>query len=173
MIETHHITPAVTSGSPAALVVSLHPMALDDRPFVRATWRESAKSSPKFDRLPWPVYKATVGKLIDALIERSDVSLLGAYRGDGKIVGWLAWTPGRSVSTVHFGYTRHELDGEKLRRRGVFAELLAAASLGKRVAYTFIGPKRQRGATMDVALVEWAREQGVTAVHTPIEEFLR
>lgn len=172
MIETNHLNEVILAAT-APLVLDLHPMTLDDRPFVRATWRESAKSSPRYDRMSWPVYKQTVGKLIDGLLDRSDVQLLGAYSPDNKILGWLAWTPGRSVSTVHFGYTRHEIDGDKLRRRGVFTALTEAANLGKRVAFTFVGPKRQRGESVDVALVAWAQEHGVTAVHTPVEEFLK
>lgn len=155
------------------LVIDIHPMTADDHAFVRHTWRESYKAAPKMEKLTWPAYKATTGKLIDQLIERPDVSLLGAYEAGHRIVGWLAYTPGRSISTLHYVYTRHELDGQQLRRRGVMTDLITAAGLGRRFVFTFHGPRRQRGVPMDETLVEVARAKGVTATYAPIEEFLR
>jgi hypothetical protein len=143
-----------------------------DRPFVRSTWRESHKQSPKCDRMKWPAYKATHGRDIDEILAREDTKTLGAYDAEGRLLGWIAWTPGK-VPTLHYVYTRHDLDGVKLRRLGVATALLEAAQLGKRVAYTHHGSKRQRGEPLDEMLVAWARAQGVTAFYVEAREFLR
>lgn len=144
-----------------------------DRPFVRSTWRESYKQSPKCDRLSWSAYKATAGRDIDVILGREDTKTLGAYDDRGHLLGWIAWTPGRSIATVHYVYTRHDLEGAKLRRRGVATALLEEAKLGTRVVYTHRGSKRQRGAPLDEALVAWAKQHGVTATYADVGEFLR
>ncbi len=144
-----------------------------DRGYVRFTWVESSHGSPRHHNIPWPIYKQSVGKQIASLIDRSDVNLLGAYEPGGFVVGWLAYTPGR-VSTVHYVATRADLKGEAMRHRGVATALLKAAELGKRIVYTFQGTRRHRNLPpMDVALIEWARAQGVTATHVPLNEWLR
>jgi hypothetical protein len=155
------------------LAVELRPIEPDDRGYIRRTWFESYKQAPRMERLPWPVFKQTAGKHIDELLERPDVHLMGGYHESGKVLGWCAWTPGRSVSTLHWVYTRFQLGDEHTRRRHVATQLLEAAELGRRIVYTFVGTKRQRGPSMDKTLVEWAQRRGVVATHAPIEEFLK
>lgn len=172
------------------LVMSIRPMAPDDLPYVRAVWKESYKDAPTVDRMPWAMYKATVGKTIDELVGRSDVNLLGGYADNGKVIGWICYSPGRSISTVHWTHTRFKLDDDKCRRRGVMTDLILAADLGKRLAYTFRGPRRRvhhggkdrspdavrhsgRGDTLDLSLVEWLRSRGVSAAFVPISEWLK
>jgi len=163
----------VEASAQPPLVIDIHGLAADDLPFVRHTWRESYKKAPKVDKLTWSLYKQTAGRIIDHLVGREDVQLLGAFGLGGRVLGWIAWTPGRAVSTVHWVYTRHELDGALLRRRGIMTDLWDAAQLGKRIVYTHKGPKRQRSVPMDETLVDWCRSRGVTATHVSVEEFLK
>lgn len=167
---------------PRPLVIELRQMAADDLPFVRATWRETHKMSPVVERWTYGKYKASAMPLIERLLASDDTRLLGAYVPDGRIAGWLAYTPGRSVSTIHWVLTRVDLDGDKLRRRGVMAALIDHADLGKRWAYTHRGPyphrngskRRGSGVPMDEQLAEWAqRTRGVQASYLPIEDWLR
>jgi hypothetical protein len=160
---------------PPELVVHLRKPTDDaDRGYVRRSWLESYKYAPVQHRLPWPIYKQTAGKTIDALLDRSDVELVAAYEPTGKIVGWCAWTPGRAVSTLHWIYVRQAIDDVPMRRRGVATALLEAAQLGRAVVYTFLGARRHRGLpSLDVPLVAWAKSRGVTATYAPVEEFLR
>lgn len=175
-------------------VLSLRSLAPDDHRYAAATWRESYKeSSPQLLRAPWAMYKATVGKQLTELVASSQT--LGAYNDDGRVIGWIAYVPGRTISTVHWCHTRFKLehpDGhdEQCRRRGVMTLLLDAAGLGKRFAYTFRGPRRTihhgskdrspdapkntiRGDTLDVALAESLRKRGVTAAYVAYEEWIR
>lgn len=157
----------------AALPITIRALDRDDVGYVRRTWLESYKQAPRMDRLPWPVFKATSGKSIDTLLARDDVHVLGGYHPSGRVLGWCASTPGRSVSALHWVYVRFALGEEKTRRRHVATQLLEAAQLGRRIVYTFVGTKRQRGPSMDKTLVEWAHSRGVVATHVPVEEFLR
>jgi hypothetical protein len=159
--------------------MSIRPASPDDLAYVRSTWREGHKNSPGAERMRWPEFKATVGKQIDAVLASPGVQVLAAYADNGRVIGWLAYTPGRSVSTVHWAHTRFELDGEPCRRRGVMTALLDRAELGKRFAYTFRGARRGggarrpgRGDPLDLTLAAWLRGRGVTAVYVPVEEFL-
>lgn len=160
--------------------LAIRPIAPDDLRYVASSWKESHKDAPDVERLPWPVYKLTTCKQIDALLESRTVRTLAAYAGDGRIIGWIAYTPGKAISTVHWTYTRHKLGEEKCRRRGVMTMLLEAAELGQRFAYTFRGPRRNNGArrggrgpSLDLELVTQLRDRGVTAVFVPLQEWLQ
>lgn len=156
--------------------ISIRAAIPDDIRFVVTSWKESYKDAPGVDRQPWPVYKQTACKQIDALVDKTRT--LVAVAPDGRIVGWICYSPGRAISTVHWAYTRHKLDEELCRRRGVMAALLDAAELGKRFAYTFRGPRRRsrsrvgHGPSLDLPIVEWLRTLGITAVHVPLQEWL-
>lgn len=162
-----------------ATAVTIRPMHADDLSYVRSTWKEGHKDAPGAERMRWPVYKLTVGKQIDQVLAEPSTQVLVAYADNGRAIGWLAFTPGRSISTVHWAHTRHELDGEPCRRRGVMTALLDRAGLGKRFAYTFRGARRNngsrrsgRGDSLDLTIAAWLRGRGVTAVYVPVEEFL-
>lgn len=172
----------------------LRPLAPDDRRYAAATWRESFKeSSSTLLRAPWSMYKATIGKQLGDLVTASQT--LGAYNEDGRVIGWIAYAPGRTISTVHWVHCRFKLtcpDGhdEQCRRRGVMTLLLDAAELGKRFAYTHRGPRAHshhggkdrsldapkytiRGDTLDIPIAESLRKRGVTAAFVPYEEWAR
>lgn len=193
--------------TPDVATLAIRPLSPDDHRYAATTWRESFKeSSSSLQRAPWAMYKATVGKQITGIIDTC--SLLGAYAPDGRVVGWMAYSPGRSVSTVHWVTTRFTLHTpacprsqprsstdctckpEPCRRRGVMTMLFDAAELGKRIAFTHRGPRRVvhhggkersadaprssvHGPTADLAIVEWLRGRGVTAVFVPFEEWKR
>lgn len=166
------LQPPVDLGqAPTAAPFQLRPVDPADRGYVRRTWFESHKTAPRYHRMTWPAFKATEGKAIEALIDHANVRLLGAYALDGKLLGWIAWSPGRSVSTLHYVYVRQLCGETHVRRQGIATALLLAAELGKRVVYTFEGPRR-RGMRMDEHLVAWARGRGVNATYVPVKEFL-
>lgn len=174
IVGEHDENDVVTIPQLVPMVVDVRTPVADDLGYIRRCWLESYKHAPQMDRLPWPVFKQTAGKVIDHLLGRNDVHLLAGYEPEGKVVGWCAWTPGRAVSTLHWVYVRHSIDEHPMRRRSVATQLLTAAQLGKRVVYTFHGSKRSRGLpALDVPLSEWAKRQGVTATYAPVEEFLR
>jgi hypothetical protein len=155
------------------LVVSIRSVKPDDLRFVGTSWKESHKDAPGPDRMPWSIYKQTTCKQIDALTDSQGTRILVAAVPDGRIAGWICYSPGKAISTVHWVYTRHKLDADKLRRRGVMTALLEAASLGKRFAYTFRGPRHRRSDTpTDERIVDWLRSRGVTAVYCPLAEWL-
>lgn len=186
--DVNHAHDTQLGGAPD-LSINIRPITPDDRAYVRATWRESYKeSSATYLRMPWPLYKQTVAAKLEAAADNA--SLLGAYVTDGRLAGWLAYTPGRAVDTVHWVYTRHALDGTPCRRRGVMSGLIASAQLGNRIAYTHRGPRPvvhrgrrdrspdaersgARGPTSDLALAEWLRAGGRSVVFVPYEEWSR
>ena len=187
-LEADHLVYAEQQPS---LVVDIRRASPDDLRYVYATWLSEYKySSGRLARAPYDMYRATVGKQLHDLVWADRTRVVAAYMPDGRIAGWLAYVPGRSVSTVHWCYTRFRLDGEKLRRRGVMAALLEAADLGSRFAYTFRGAKEHRlrgkqdraehaprlsirGDTSDEPIVAWLRGRGVTAAFVDIAEWLR
>ncbi len=171
---------ASDNGRPAeSLSYELRRISPDDYAYVRATWREGHKSAPSCDRMPWSLYKQTIGKTIDGLVESDDVRLLGAYSSSNHVLGWIAYTPGSTVSTVHWTHTRFESDGEQMRRRGIMTQLFDAADLGRRVAYTFRSgrPRGKRDGSerlsLDELLARWMRSRGVSAAYVDIREWLR
>lgn len=197
MKSTNHVTPEVLGGvALPALRIAIRPLTPDDHAYVRATWVENYKhSSAALLRMPWPMYKATVGVQLSALVNAAQ--LVGAFVDDGRLAGWLAYTPGRSVDTVHWVYTRHTLPARSAadvdipcRRRGVMRSVIEHAGLSNRLAYTHRGARpvahrgrkgrspeadrhQARGPTSDVALAEWLRSQGRSVVFVPYEEWSR
>jgi hypothetical protein len=156
----------------------IRPLDKADFGYAFFTWREGAKKAPGLDRVPWTYYKSTVAPQLGALLDDPSNRVLGAYRDD-KLVGWLAMTPGKRVHTVHWVHVKHELDGERMRRRGAMLALLDAAELGSRFIYT-MRSRRDRttlpdGSTtksLDESLVAALRDRGVTATFVPMKEWL-
>lgn len=158
--------------------MNIRPLDPDDRRYALFTWRESAKKAPEYDRVPWSYYKDAIVPMFEKLLEIGIV--LGAYESRG-LVGWLAMTPGKRVHTVHWVHVKHELDGERMRRRGAMLALLDAADLGPRFIYTLRArrlTRDERGQqpgvkTLDELLVAALREKGVTATHVSLKEWLK
>lgn len=197
MTQADHL---VYAESTAPLVVSIRRGQHDDRRFIGQSWKESYKDAPGHRRTPWRMYNQTTAKDIYELLEKPFVELLVAQESGGRIAGWIAFTRGKSISTLHWVFTRSLLHDQTcklawsrqakdpppctctpavLRRRGVMTALLEAADLGKRFAYTFRGPRPHvggkrggGGVPMDDVLVAWLRGRGVTAVYVPLVEWL-
>lgn len=152
----------------------------DDYGYALFTWRESAKKAPGFDRMPWAYYKDAIVPAFARLLDTTASVTLGAYTRDDKLIGWLTMTPGKRVHTVHWVHVKHELDGERMRRRGVMTALLDAADLGSRFIYT-LHARRDRARlpddsttkSLDETLVAALRARGVTATYVPLKEWLK
>lgn len=133
------------SAQPVADTVDIRPAADEDVPFIRATWREGHRQSPGMQRLPFHVFRAQRGRLIDAVLSRADTHLLAAYvpssdpRWPERVAGWIAFTPGR-VPALHWMYVRAGENG--YRGRGLAALLFEQSGIGNRLVHTFIGAQR-------------------------------
>ncbi len=159
------------------LAIRIGPATAKEMPYVIGSWAESYKLTPKMQRMPWGVYKDIIIPELRAVLDRGDVEVLCAFNAAGEVVGWVAFTRGRRVSTIHWIHTRYRVGvGDELRRRGVATRLLDAAQLGNRLAYTFRGPlprHRESGdrITADEPLVKALAQRGVTAVYVPYQEW--
>jgi hypothetical protein len=160
--------------------MNIRPLDPEDRGYALNSWRESHKTSPGVDRLPWSYYRHEWGEKFRAIINDASTRLLGAYTHDNQLAGWLAMTPGKRVNTLHWVYVKWKLDGKLLRRRGIMMELLAAAELGRKFAYT-LHARRDRaklpdGSTtksLDETLVHVLRAEGISATFISLKEFLQ
>lgn len=181
----NHAHPQQFGGSDT-LTLEVRRLRSDDMAFALSTWRESfRKSSSALIRLPWPLYKQSSGRKLQDLLFSDTTLTIGAFSGENRIIGWLAYTPGKSISTVHWCYVRNPA-----RRRGVMEMLVDAAELGKRFCYTHRGERQAihhgsrdrspdavrhvtKGPTLDLAIVEWLRTRGQTATFVDLEEWMR
>lgn len=151
-----------------------------DRGYALFSWREGHKKSPGADRVPWGYYKSEWGALFEKILDAPATRLLGAYTDDGKLLGWLVMTPGKRVSALHWIHVKHELEGTRLRRRGIMLALLKAAELGPRFIYT-LRARRDRAAlpdgsmtkTLDESLVVALLARGVNATFINLKEYLK
>lgn len=190
MTQASHLHDAQLGGTdPPPLRIRIAPLSEDDMRYAHLSWQESYKeSSTALMRSPWPMYKATVGKQLGDVL--SAAKIVGAFTDAGRIGGWLAYTPGRAVDTVHWMYTRFKVDGIHARRRGVQAALVDHAGLSHRICYTHRGAREVmrrgrkwrsadaaivhcRGPTSDVAMADWLRAGGRSVVFVPYEEWSR
>jgi hypothetical protein len=162
----------------APLVVDIRPVAPADLAYVRSSWAEGYKTAPGNAKLGWRIYKRVVPPELASVLERPETQVIGAFTAD-TIIGWLAYVPGRRVSTVHWVHTRYRVgeDGEPLRRRGIMTALLAHAQLTQRIVYTHRGgyPKHRHAdaghETSDAPIVRWLARNGVTAAYMPFGEW--
>lgn len=177
----NHLAPQQFGGGPhpPALPVDLRASPGPDIAYIVGSWCEAYKHSPSCGRMPWPVFKRHVRPELEGVLHRSDTQLLTAYLGQHP-VGWIAFAPGRRVSTVHWVHTRYCVGegGACLRKRGIMTTLLGAAQLGDRIVYTHRGPypkHRHAGAkqTSDEWIVPWLRRRGVSAAYVPMSEWSR
>lgn len=159
---------------------SIQDLSPDDRGYVLASWRESHKQSPGADKVPWGFYKYEWGTMLSKIINDPTTKMLGAYADTGKLLGYLVMTPGKRVSTLHWVQVKFELDGEKLRRRGLMTALLEAAELGPRFIYT-LRARRDRKTlpdgsvtkSLDESLAATLLARGAVAVYEPMKSWLK
>lgn len=163
---------AVRIDAPAHVI---RPAVAADLEYVIGSWAEGYKNAPRMAKLTWQIYKQHVKPQLIDVLRRAETQILVADAGD--IVGWIAFAPGRRVSTCHWVHTRYCVgkDGPQLRKHGVMASLLDAAQLGSRFCYTHKGPKpvHRGGPPADEWIVRWLAGRGVTAAYVPMEEWKR
>lgn len=167
--------PLATPASAAAPSLVIRPAGAAELGFVIATWQtEHGKSRDGY--MSRENYKRLHKPAILDLLNREDTWLLGAFRG-ARMVGWIAWTPGR-LPAVHFAYVHHTE-----RRKGVFTALLRDAMVGNRFVYTFRGARLKHragriaklrnkqsnsGPSYDERMVEALARRGVFAAFVPV-----
>lgn len=160
--------------------MNIRPLDAADRGYALFSWREGHKKAPGASRVPWAYYRDTFGHAFSKIIDDPTTRLLGAYTDGGALIGWLAATPGKRVSALHWIHVKHELAGEKIRRRGAMTALLDAAQLGKNFVYT-LRARRDRETlpdgsvtkSLDESLAFALRARGVTATFVPLQEYLK
>lgn len=159
--------------------MNVRPLDKADYGYALFTWREGAKKAPTLSRLPWSYFKDTLGHAFEKLLDDPTSRVLGAYEGD-KLLGWLVMTPGKRVHALHWVHVKYELDGERIRRRGVMTALLKAADLGKNFVYT-LRARRDRAPlpdgsmtkSLDESLVIALRAEGLTATFVALRDYLK
>jgi hypothetical protein len=150
--------------------LSIRSLDEKDRAYALSSWRESHRESSKFRRVPWSFYKHVYGKHFEKLIREAYV--LGAYL-DAELLGFLVMSRSKRVNTLHWVQTKfQDKDGIKLRRRGVMTELLKAADLGQRFAYT-LRARKNKGVFLDELLAKKLLETEVVATYIPLLEWIK
>lgn len=157
--------------------MNIRSLDTDDAGYALFSWREGHKKSPSHERMPWSYYKDTLGHAFQKILDDPTTKMLGAYDPSG-LRGWIAVTPGKRVSTVHWVHVKHTLeDGTRGRRQGVMMALLDAAELGPQFVYTLRGRRLERDArpmkSLDEAIVAALRAKGVTATYVALKDWLK
>ncbi len=162
--------------------MNIRPLDDADRGYALASMRESHKQSPGCDRIPWNYYKATWGALLSKLINDPVTVLWGAYdeSNEQKLVGYLIMTPGKRTQVLHWVQVKYELDGVRMRRRGVMEALLDRAQLGTRFVYTLKArrdakplPDGSMSKSFDETLAAALRARGQTPAYVSLKEYLK
>ena len=158
--------------APQTAELELRRLGVAEIGYAVSSWEATHRSGT---RLPWSAYKKLHVPVIRHLINREDVNLLGAYRGE-KIVGWMAWTPGK-LPAVHYAFVR---DGEK--RKGVFGAMLDASEVGRRWIYSHRGEEAKnpnvepgelgRRTTLDRVILPALARRGVYGTFVDATEWL-
>lgn len=176
-------TPDAPSAAPAPLAIDIRPLRLADMGYAKWSIAEGHKGAPGVSSMSWRHYKRFIVPELERALVWPGTEILAAYIGD-QVVGWLAFSRGKRVSTVHWVHVRFQLGdgGQELRRlgsrgladRGIMTMLFDEAKLGDRIAYTFKGavPKhRSDGKTMDERLLPWLQRRGQHAAYVSWEEW--
>ena len=164
MLEAHHTSPIAFTGAPSLALRIRHAHRDDpgEMAYLRSSFCEGYKaSSNRLHKLTWPAFKRSERPKLDAVLARDDTQLLVADL-EGLVAGWLAWSPGRRVDTVHWTHTRHEV-----RKRRVMCSVIDAAGLKNRLVYTHRGARRS-----DEWIVPWLASRGVHAAYLPLKEWM-
>jgi hypothetical protein len=185
-----HLTPEALGGA-GGVAIRLAPPAPDDLPYIRKTWLDSFHAAPGNHRQRFRDWKHRPAATIARLLEDPTTQVLVARDPDARlirdgvdlgpaIIGWTVWTPGRGVTTIHYVYVRHAVDGVQWRRRGVMTALFDAIGMERVVRYTHQGEyklgthwkRTNRPRPLDEEIKDWLKGRGVTAVYEPVEEFM-
>ncbi len=157
--------------------MNIRALDTDDAGYALFSWREGHHKSPGHARMPWSYYKDVLGYAFQKILDDKSTKMLGAYDASG-LRGWIAATPGKRVSVVHWVHVKHTLeDGTLGRRQGVMTALLDAAELGPQFVYTLRGRRLESTArpmkSLDELLVAALRARGVTATFVPLKEWMK
>ena len=153
-------------------MIDVYIRSLDDadKPYALVAWRE-AHHAAAAKRMPWKFYKERYGRLFEQLL--SDHISLGAYSDGGELLGFIVFTPGKRIHTLHWVQTKYQDEHKiSLRRRGVASQLIAAAKLGDRFAYTLHG-RRVNGATLDEIVAKHLLNKGQVAAYVDLLEWIK
>lgn len=163
--------------------ITIHKLNDDDKGYAIASWRESHKSAPGVDRLPWAYYKREWGESFAKIVNDPNTVLLGAYTASEQLLGWIAMTPSQRVGTLHWVQVKWKIDGQAMRRRGIMLALLDAAGLlkkGKPFIYTLRArrakqrlPDGTKTKSFDESLVAALRARGITATYVALKDWLK
>lgn len=149
----------------------------DDLTYAAAKFAEDYKYAPEVRNMSWAMYKRLIVPDLCAAVHRRDTRVIGAYVGH-RLVGFLAYQPGRRVSTVHWLRVRTGIgrppETTLLRRQRIATRLVDAAQLGDRIVYTHRGP-RVRGSdeTSDEWIARWLARRGQHAAFQSYQEWSR
>lgn len=150
----------------------IRPVDDADKAYVLSSWREAHRAGSPFRRVPWVIYKTVYGKILEQLVA---ANCIGAYYGD-ELLGFLVMTHGKRVNTLHWVQTKfQDRAGTPVRRRGVMTELLRAAELGQKFAYT-LRARKEKGSkrTLDETLANHLlQSEGVVATYVPLLEWVK
>jgi hypothetical protein len=170
-----------------------------DIPRARGTFSEGHKNAPANKSMPWRHYKRFVVPELDRVLRDPSTDLVGAYL-NLELVGWIAFSRGERVDTIHWVSTsywvpvlssactgcadahRHtgacplaRANRTELRHRGVMTALLDAVEPKERLVYTHKGALheyRSDGKTMDERLLPWLAARGHKIAYVPWEEWI-
>jgi hypothetical protein len=164
----------VTDSPRNAAELEYRPIAGTDLAFVKGSWQQSRMRAPDMPAPNGDVKRRLVEPLVDALLNRPDVNIVGAYgEHEGRanaMIGWIAWTWGQ-LPMVHYAYVRGPW-----RKHGVFSRLLKEAMVGHRFLYGSMGelPKygRRKALSRDKIIVAALSRRGVYATLVPAEQWL-
>lgn len=149
----------------------------EDLTYAAAKFSEDYKYSPEARGMSYATYKRLIVPDLCAAIRRRDTRVIGAYIGR-HLVGFLAYQPGRRVTTVHWLRVRTGLgrppETTLLRKQRIATRLVDAAQLGDRIVYTHRGP-RVRGSdeTSDEWIARWLARRGQHAAFQSYQEWSR
>jgi hypothetical protein len=164
MTEAAHLSDVALGASDS--LPTIRPMRAADRPKVLRDWAEGYKDSPRCRRKVWSDFKRADRPVLDECLARPDTTVIVADL-QGAPVGWMAFCRGQSIDLIHWIYVTLAQ-----RRRRVMAQLVAAAQLKQRLAYTHeAAVPRRAGERADVWIARWLRAGGRFVSHVPYQEW--
>lgn len=169
----------VPIGARESIRVLPRPAESTDLAYVMRTWELSWRMAARCRRLSGRDYRDLFRRMVRAgLMAQDDTRItIGCDEtSPTRIWSWVCWTPGRTP-TLHYAYTRAEVDGVPLRQCGMFRTLLGAIGVRDALIYTMEpgaqrGPSDRRTSNLPELLQTAADRAGIATLHRPIGEWL-
>lgn len=132
----HLVAGAALAVATVSIEAVTRPMLAGDRAYVLETWLHSYRTAPMAARLPDWAYWSRYGHvgLVEDLLERSEVTVLGLPEGGPWMFGWMCHGPRR----LHYVFVRYEF-----RRQGLGRRLIESLPGGE-MAITHLTPDGSR-----------------------------